>query len=334
MIGIDAMTGHTRFTFGVVALGDGIGIVPVAVGLFGLSEILITATGDGDTKAKTPTFRQLIPSRQDLGQSAWPIARGSLLGFLIGIIPGSAHVISSFLSYGIEKKLSAHPEKFGHGAIEGVAGPESANNAAATGAFVPMLALGIPTSPITAVMLAALIVHGIVPGPNLIQEQPQLFWGVIASMYIGNVVLLILNLPMIGLFVNLLRIPYSYLYPCIICFCLIGVYCVQNNIVDVWVTVAAGAAGYGLRKLEYDVAPVALGLVLAPMLELSIRQSLAMSGGSYEIFLERPMSLTLFILLALLVVLAIIPSRFASRWRRSVGLNEGTPGLNAKAPGE
>jgi putative tricarboxylic transport membrane protein len=334
MIGIDAMTGHTRFTFGVVALGDGIGIVPVAVGLFGLSEILITATDDGGSKAKAPTFGQLIPSRQDIGQSAWPIARGSLLGFLIGIIPGSAHVISSFLSYGIEKKLSAHPETFGHGAIEGVAGPESANNAAATGAFVPMLALGIPTSPITAVMLAALIVHGIVPGPNLIQEQPQLFWGVIASMYIGNVVLLILNLPMIGLFVHLLRIPYSYLYPCIICFCLVGVYCVQNNVVDVWVTVAAGAVGYVLRKLEYDVAPVALGLVLAPMLELSVRQSLAMSGGSYEIFLERPMSLTLLILLALLVVLAIIPTGFATRWRQSVGLHEENPKLNATIPGE
>ena len=216
------------------------------------------------------------------------ISRGSLLGFLIGIIPGSAHVISSFISYGIEKKLSKHPEKFGHGAIEGVAGPESANNAAAIGAFVPMLSLGIPTGPITAVMLAALIVHGITPGPMLIQEQPSLFWGFIASMYIGNLMLLILNLPMIGLFVNLLRIPYSFLYPCIVSFCLIGVYCVQNNIVDVWITIIAGAVGYALRKLNYDVAPVALGLVLAPMLELSVRQSLAMSGGDYHISCSGP----------------------------------------------
>lgn len=322
MIGIDAMTGHTRFTFGVIALGDGIGIVPVAVGLFGLSEILVTSTADGDMKPKAPSFRQLVPTREDLRLSAWPIARGSLLGFLIGIIPGSAHVISSFMSYGIEKKLSKHPEQFGHGAIEGVAGPESANNAAATGAFVPMLALGIPTSPITAVMLAALIVHGITPGPSLIQEQPQLFWGVIASMYIGNVVLLILNLPMIGLFVNLLRIPYSYLYPCIICFCLVGVYCVQNNVVDVWITIIAGLVGYVLRKLQYDVAPVALGLVLAPMLELSVRQSLAMSGGAYDIFLVRPISLILFLLLIILIVLAALPSRFVPKWRRSVGFEE------------
>jgi putative tricarboxylic transport membrane protein len=326
MIGIDAMTGHSRFTFGIVALGDGIGIVPVAVGLFGISEILMTATDDAGKKPVTPKLRDLIPTGPDLRQSAGPIARGSLLGFLIGIIPGSAHVISSFMSYGIEKKLSAHPEKFGHGAIEGVAGPESANNAAATGAFVPMLALGLPTSPITAVMLAALIIHGIVPGPNLIQEQPQLFWGVIASMYIGNIVLLILNLPMIGLFVNLLRIPYSYLYPCIICFCLVGVYCVQNNVVDVWVTIVAGAVGYILRKLQYDVAPIALGLVLAPMLELSVRQSLAMSGGTYSIFLERPFALALLILLLLLIVLSLLPERFRGKWRRSVGLDEDAPG--------
>ncbi|MGD9924089.1 MAG: tripartite tricarboxylate transporter permease [Pseudorhodoplanes sp.] len=316
MIGIDAMTGHTRFTFGIVALGDGVGIVPVAVGLFGLSEILITSTKSADQKPRAPKFRELMPSRSDLRQSAGPIARGSVLGFLIGIIPGSAHVISSFLSYGMEKRLSRHPERFGHGAIEGVAGPESANNAAATGAFVPMLALGLPTSPITAVMLAALIIHGIVPGPNLIQEQPQLFWGVIASMYIGNVVLLILNLPMISLFVNLLRIPYAYLYPCIICLCLVGVYCVQNNIVDVWVTIIAGAVGYVLRKFDYDVAPVALGLVLAPMLELSVRQSLAMSGGSYQIFLDRPFALTLFGVLLVLVVMALLPQRFKP-WQKA-----------------
>jgi putative tricarboxylic transport membrane protein len=249
------------------------------------------------------------------------ISRGSLLGFLIGIIPGSAHVISSFISYGLEKKLSKHPERFGHGAIEGVAGPESANNAAAIGAFVPMLSLGLPTGPITAVMLAALIVHGITPGPMLIQEQPSLFWGFIASMYIGNLVLLILNLPMIGLFVNLLRIPYSYLYPCIVCFCLIGVYCVQNNIVDVWITILAGAVGYALRKFNYDVAPVALGLVLAPMLELSVRQSLAMSAGDYSIFVQRPISLTLVLVLSILVAVAAASSRLGARWRKTAGLS-------------
>jgi putative tricarboxylic transport membrane protein len=319
MIGIDAMTGYTRFSFGVIALGDGVGIVPVAVGLFGLSEILLTADGDAP-RPQTPSFRDLLPTRSDLKQSMGAISRGSLLGFLIGIIPGSAHVISSFISYGIEKKLSKHPERFGHGAIEGVAGPESANNAAAIGAFVPMLSLGLPTGPITAVMLAALIVHGITPGPMLIQEQPSLFWGFIASMYIGNLVLLILNLPMIGLFVNLLRIPYSYLYPCIVCFCLIGVYCVQNNIVDVWITILAGAVGYVLRKFNYDVAPVALGLVLAPMLELSVRQSLAMSAGDYSIFVQRPISLTLVLFLSTLVAVAAASSRGA-RWRKTAGLS-------------
>ena len=320
MIGIDAMTGHTRFTFGVVSLGDGVGIVPVVVGLFGLSEILLTATDNAKARPAKPSLSQLMPTRQDLLESVAPITRGSLLGFLIGTIPGSAHVISSFISYGLEKKLSTHPERFGKGAIEGVAGPESANNAAATGAFVPMLALGIPTGPITAVMLAALIVHGITPGPTLIQEQPTLFWGFVASMYIGNVVLLILNLPMIGLFVNLLRIPYSYLYPCIICFCLVGVYCVQNNIVDVWITLVAGIVGYALRKLGYDVAPIALGLVLAPMLELSVRQSLAMSAGTYSIFIERPIALTLILALALLIAFATRPFRSLSGWRKSAGL--------------
>ncbi len=187
--------------------------------------------------------------------SIGPISRGSLVGFLIGIIPGSAHIISSFVSYGIERRMSQHPERFGNGAIEGVAGPESANNSAATGAFVPMLALGIPTGPITAVMLAAIMVHGISPGPMLITQQPELFWGFVASMYVGNVVLLILNLPLVGLFVNLLRIPYSYLYPTILCFCILGVYSVSNSVVDVWIMLAMGAFGYVLRKTGFEPAP-------------------------------------------------------------------------------
>ena len=218
VIGIDAMSSYTRFSYGQTELADGIGIVPVAVGLFGLSEILMTAGQAATPPAQKPTLRQLIPSADEMRMSVGPIARGSFIGFLIGIIPGAAHIISSFVSYGIERRLSAHPERFGNGAIEGVAGPESANNAAATGAFVPMLALGVPTGPITAVMLAAIMVHGIAPGPMLITEQPNLFWGFVASMYVGNVVLLVLNLPLVGLFVNLLRIPYSYLYPAILCF--------------------------------------------------------------------------------------------------------------------
>ena len=323
MIGIDAMSGYTRFSFGIVELGDGVGIVPVAVGLFGISEILLTAGQAGGAPVQRPKLRELMPSRAELRDSIAPIARGSLLGFLIGIIPGSAHVISSFVSYGIERRLSKHPERFGKGAIEGVAGPESANNSAATGAFVPMLALGIPTGPVTAVMIAAVMVHGIAPGPLLIQQQPELFWGFVASMYVGNTVLLILNLPLVGLFVNLLRIPYSYLYPAILCFCILGCYSVANSVVDVWIMLIMGGIGYGLRKFGYDLAPVALGIVLAPMLELSLRQSLAMSAGDYSIFVQRPIAATMLALGAILLVLGLKPllSKRAD-WRSKVGLEK------------
>jgi putative tricarboxylic transport membrane protein len=323
MIGIDIMSGYTRFNFDVVELGDGIGIVPVAVGLFGVSEILLHAGQAAARDVQRPRLRDLVPSREDFRLSAGPIARGSALGFLIGIIPGSAHIISSFVSYGVERRLSRHPERFGRGAIEGVAGPESANNAAATGAFVPMMALGIPTSPVTAVMIAAIMVHGILPGPLLISQQPELFWGFVASMYVGNVVLLILNLPMVGLFVNLLRIPYAYLYPCILCFCILGTYSVSANVVDVWILLSMGAIGYLLRKFGYDLAPVALGLVLAPMLELSLRQSLAMSAGDYRIFFERPIAAVMLGLGVVLVLLAIKPLVFKGKdWRKEVGLEK------------
>jgi len=327
MIGIDQMSGFTRFTYGVVELGDGISIVPVAVGLFGVSEILLTAGQDEPPKVQRPKLRELIPSRDEFRRSMGPIGRGSLLGFLIGVIPGSAHIISSFVSYGIERRLSRHPERFGKGAIEGVAGPESANNAASSGAFVPMLALGIPTSPITAVMIAAIMVHGIEPGPLLIVNQPELFWGFISSMYVGNVVLLILNLPMVGLFVNLLRIPYAYLYPCILAFCIVGCYSVNNSMTDVWIMLIMGAVGYGLRKFDYDLAPVALGLVLSPMLELSLGQSLAMSAGDYGIFFERPIATTMLVLGVILFLFAIKPLIFKGRkdWRSTVGL-EGEQG--------
>ncbi|HEX2827798.1 MAG TPA: tripartite tricarboxylate transporter permease [Burkholderiales bacterium] len=323
MIGIDAMSGYTRFEFGLVELGDGLGIVPVAVGLFGISEILLSAAQGEGPKVKTPRLRELMPSREELRASVKPIARGSVLGFLIGIIPGSAHVISSFVSYGLERRLSKHPERFGKGAIEGVAGPESANNSAATGAFVPMMALGIPTGPVTAVMIAAVMVHGIAPGPQLIQDQPELFWGFVASMYVGNTVLLVLNLPLVGVFVNLLRIPYAYLYPSILCFCILGCYSVSNSVIDVWIMLIMGGIGYLLRKFDYDLAPVALGLVLAPMLELSLRQSLAMSAGDYGIFIHRPIALTMLGLGAVLLLFAFKP--FFSRkkdWRASVGLEE------------
>jgi putative tricarboxylic transport membrane protein len=312
MIGIDVMSGYTRFSFDIVELGDGVGIVPVAVGLFGISEILLTAGQADPPKVQQPTLRQLVPTKADLKLSVGPIMRGSLLGFMIGIIPGSAHIISSFVSYGIERRLSKHPERFGNGAIEGVAGPESANNAAATGAFVPMLALGIPTGPVTAVMLAA--------------THDTAFCRADADPAAAR--------PVLGLcrqhgcrqrraagvepadgrpISNLLRIPYAYLYPCILAFCILGCYSVSNSTMDVWIMLVMGGIGYVLRKFGFDLAPVALGLVLGPMLELSLRQSLAMSGGDYMIFLQRPIAVTMLVLGLVLLGLAIKPLIFKSK---------------------
>jgi len=290
MIGIDQMTGYFRFSYGLVALGDGIGIVPVAVGLFGISEILTTAGQTKRPEVIKPRFRDLFPSREELRDSVGPIGRGTILGFLIGIIPGSAHIISTFVAYAVERRISKHPERFGKGAIEGVAGPESANNAASEGALVPLLALGVPTGPIPAVLLAALMVHGINPGPLFIKEQPVIFWGLIASMYVGNLVLLLLNLPLVSIFVNFLRVPYKVLYPTILMFCVVGVYAVNSSLVDVGIMSVMGLLGYVLRKMEFETAPMVLGVVLAPIIEVSFRQSLAMSNGEYSIFVQRPIS--------------------------------------------
>jgi putative tricarboxylic transport membrane protein len=320
MIGIDPMTGFSRFSFGLVELGDGIGVVPVAVGLFGLSEILLTAGQPIAVAVKRPRLSELLPSREEWRDSFWPIGRGTVLGFFIGIIPGSAHIISSFVSYAVERRLSKHPERFGHGAIEGVAGPESANNSAASGAFVPMLALGVPSGPIPAVMIAAMMVHGVSPGPLLIAEQPELFWGFIASMYVGNVVLLILNLPAVGIFVNVLRIPYSILYPVILMFCVLGVYAVNGSVVDIGIMTAMGALGYVLRKFDFETAPVVLGLILAPMLEMSFRQSLSMSSGSFEIFMNRPIALVMLTMGLALLLLGALPILMRQGdWRNRLG---------------
>ena len=305
MIGIDPMTGFFRFSYGLVELGDGIGVVPVAVGLFGLSEILLTAGQPTPPEVNKPRLRELLPSREEWRDSLWPIGRGTVLGFLIGIIPGSAHIISSFVSYAVERRLSKHPERFGQGAIEGVAGPESANNSATSGAFVPMLALGVPSGPIPAVMIAAMMVHGISPGPLLIAQQPELFWGFIASMYVGNVVLLILNLPLVGIFVNVLKVPYPLLYPAILIFCVLGVYAVNGSVVDVGIMTVMGALGYVLRKFDFETAPVVLGLILAPMMEMSFRQSLSMSSGSYSIFINRPIALVMLMVGLALLLLSV-----------------------------
>jgi putative tricarboxylic transport membrane protein len=316
MIGIDNMTGHFRYSFDLAELGDGIGIVPVAVGLFGLGEILSNPSHSAVRNVVAPKLRDLLPTRLEWRQASFPIVRGTLLGFIIGIIPGSAHVISSFLSYALEKKVSKRPEEFGKGAVAGLAGPETANNAASTGAFVPLLALGIPTSPITAVLIGALMIHGVSVGPTLVTDHPDVFWGFVASMYVGNLMLLLLNLPLVSLFVTVLRIPYAYLYPLIIMFCIIGVYETNNSIVDVWIMLIMGVLGYALRKFDFDPAPLVLGLVIAPILEQSLRQSLIMSNGNYFIFFSRPISAGLLIVsIGLLALSAISFLRQRADWR-------------------
>jgi putative tricarboxylic transport membrane protein len=317
MVGMDTMTGLFRFEYGLAELGDGIGIVPVAVGLFGVSEILLSAGRATKVEIRAPRLRELLPNREEWRASAAPMCRGTVLGFLIGILPGPGHIISSFVSYSIERRLSKHPERFGQGAVEGVAGPESANNSATSGALVPMLALGLPSGAVPAIMLAAMMIHGIAPGPLLIQEQPEMFWGVIASMYVGNAVLLILNLPMVGVFVNVLRVPYPYLYPSLLAFATLGVYAVNNSVVDVWIMAGAGVVGYVLRKLDFEIAPIILGLVLAPMLELNFRQSLAMSAGSYSIFFTRPIATGMLLVALVLLLLGM----------RSVFTRAADPGL-------
>ncbi len=314
-IGIDVMSGHFRYSFDIKELGDGIGIVPVAVGLFGLGEILSTPSKTVTTKVVPPRLRELLPNRTEWRQAAMPIARGSVLGFFVGIVPGSAHIIASFLSYAVEKRISKTPEEFGKGAVAGVAGPESANNSASTGAFVPMLALGLPTGPVTAVLMAALLIHGVPPGPQLVSEHPQVFWGFIASMYVGNLMLLALNLPLVGLFVSVLRIPYAYLYPLIIMFCIIGVYEVNHSVVDVYIMLIMGVVGYILRKFDFDPAPLVLGLVIAPTFELSLRQSLVMSGGDWFIFFNRPIAATLFAVTGLLLALSALSFLTRKDWR-------------------
>lgn len=296
--GIDAQSGVARFTFGNVYLLDGVGFIGAAVGLFAVSEVLVNIeqpTQQIFTNAKL-NLRGLLPNFQDWKDSFGAIGRGSVIGFFVGVLPGAGAAIASFIAYAAEKKCSKHPEKFGTGVIEGVAAPEGANNAAAGGALVPLLTLGIPGSGTTAVMLGALLIHGMRPGPMLFSENPEFVWGLIASMYIGNIMLIILNLPMIGLWVRLLRVPYKILMPLIITISAVGVFVTDNNIFDVWVMFSFGLMGYLMRKLNYPAAPMVLALVLGPMMEMALRQSLSMSQGSIAIIFTRPISATLAVL--------------------------------------
>ena len=306
-VGLDFVTGVERFTFGIYELGQGIEFLPVAMGLFGIAEVLETAEkreyGQRILRVK---LRELFPTRQEWKRSTRPILRGSCLGFLIGLIPGPSPVIASFVSYFTEKKLSQHPEEFGQGAIEGVAGPEAANNAAVGGAYVPLMALGIPFTPAMAVVLGALLLHNITPGPNLIGEKPELFWGVVASMYIGNFMLLILNLPLVNLFVSILKVPRQILLPVIVLLCLVGVYSLNASYVDLMVLVVFGLVGYALRGLGFQPAPLILATVIGPMIETSLRQSLKMTGGSIGGLIFRPICLVLYVAVISTFIIPIV----------------------------
>jgi putative tricarboxylic transport membrane protein len=302
MVGIDHLSGFMRFTHGYVELGDGISFLAVAMGLFGIAEILINLEQTAVPEVIKPKLSTLLPTREDWKRSFGPILRGSGVGFFIGILPGAAHIISTFVSYAMEKRLSKHPEAFGKGCIEGVAGPESANNAATGGAMIPFLGLGIPSAPATATMMVALLIHGVKPGPLLMEQHPEVFWGLVGSMYIGNTMLLILNLPLVGLFINLLRVPYRFLFPAILLVCFVGVYSVNLSGTDLWVMAIFGVVGYLLRKLAFDPAPIVLAMVLGPTMEQALRQALIMSKGEFGIFLSRPIAAGMLAAAALLLL--------------------------------
>jgi len=290
IVGTDTISGRSRFTFGFFELDDGIGIIPVVMGLFGVSEVLLNVERKMERSIAAVRLKGLLPTRQDWKESLGPIFRGTFLGFFLGILPGGGAILSSFASYAMEKKLSPRPEAFGRGAIAGVAGPETANNAATGGAFIPLLTIGIPTNAVMALMLGALVIHGLQPGPLIMKEQPALFWGTIASMYLGNGMLLLLNLPFIGLWVQILKVRYTLLFPYILLFCLIGVFGVNYSLLDTWLMLGFGVFGYLLRKLDYEMAPLVLAMILGPLFENALRQSLIIFNGNPLVFFTRPIS--------------------------------------------
>ncbi len=305
-VGMDIISGKTRFTFGCGTLIDGIGLVPVAMGLFGVSEVFMNLEESLERVIFKAKIKSLLPDLEDWKKSIGPIIRGTFLGFPLGILPGGGAIIASFMSYSLEKRISKNPERFGHGTIEGVAGPETANNAASGGSFIPLLALGIPPNVVMAILMGALILHGITPGPLLIKQHPDVFWGVVASMYLGNIILLLLNLPLISLWVKLLKVPYRILMPLILLFCLIGSYSLNNNVVEVVIMIIFGMVGYVLRKFEFEAAPLMVAFILGPILENSWRQSLVISDGKFSIFVEKPISVVTLTIAALLIINSLI----------------------------
>ncbi len=292
-IGVDPMAGSPRFTYGISSLLNGLNIAPVVMGLFGIPEVLENIESAFKQEIFKTKLKGLLPSKEEWKQSALPIGRGTVIGFFMGILPGVGSIIPTFITYSLERKLSKNPEKFGTGAIEGVAAPEAANNAASMGGFIPLLTLGVPSNVVMALLLGALMVHGIQPGPLLMAQHPDVFWGLLASMYIGNIMLLVLNLPLIPMWVQILKIPYPILFPLILLFCMVGAYSVDNNPADVLVLTIFGLLGYLMRKLRFEATPFVLAFILGPMLEVAIRHSLVLSRGSLKIFVQRPISLVL-----------------------------------------
>jgi putative tricarboxylic transport membrane protein len=308
-VGLDLVTGLPRFTFGINELSDGVGLIPILMGLFGITEVFENLEQNLDQREIYQTrIMNLWPSLKDWAEAKWAILRGSCIGLFLGIFPGGGPLLSSFVSYTVEKKVSKHPEKFGKGAIEGVAGPESANNSAAGATMIPLLTLGIPPNISMAMLFSALIIHGVQPGPLFIKQHPDIFWGVIASMYLGNVFLLILNLPLIGIWVQVLKVPYRVLFPLILLFCLIGTYTINNSAFDLFIMILFGVLGYFFKKFSYESAPLILAVVLGPMLEQNLRQSLLLSRGSFMIFINHPISGVILGIAFLLLLTNIFPN--------------------------
>lgn len=308
-IGIDLTTGVTRFTMGIPELRDGVHIVIVAMGLFGVGEVIASIRGArSGTAAQTVDYNDFYPSREEWKSLAAPILRGGAIGSLIGALPGTGQTIAAALAYAVEKKVSPQREKFGTGVVPGVAVPEAANNSATQTAFIPTLTLGVPGSPPMAIVIGALMIYGITPGPRLVTEQPDLFWGLVASFLVGNIMLLVLNIPLIGIWVRLLRIPYKYMYPTIIVLICMGVYSLNNNVFDIWLTLVIGVVGYVMRLFRFEPAPLLLGFVLGPMMEEQLRRTMLLSRGDPTIFLSRPISATLLALTALIIAFAIFSS--------------------------
>lgn len=305
-VGIDTVSGSARFTFGFTELLDGIGLVPLVMGLFGISEILVNLEQGTEREIFKTKVKGLLPTLADWVQARWALLRGTVIGFWLGILPGGGAVLASFVAYAVEKRVSKYPEKFGTGIIEGVASPEAANNSAAQAAFIPLLTLGLPANVVMALLLGALILHGVTPGPLLMTQHPDIFWGVIASMYLGNIMLLVLNLPLIGLWVQLLRIPYPYMMPLIIIFCILGSYSVANSMADVFFMLLFGVVGYIMKKLKFDSPPLVLAFVLGPLVEYYFKSSLMFSRGSFTVFFTRPISLVCLSITAAIFAWSII----------------------------